>query len=56
MGNGSAERKTYSRENCLQKLSEEPKNYKCPKTKKGTISISRHISKITDGIHTKSDR
>ena len=28
----------------------------CPKTRKGTISISRHISKRTDRIHTKSNR
>ena len=37
-----------------------PKSYrknptnKCPKTKKGTISINRHISKGTDKIHSKS--
>ena len=42
--------------NCLQKLSEEPNKHKCPKTRKGTISISRHISKRTEGIHAKSDR
>ena len=29
---------------------------KCPKTRKGTISISRNISKRTGRIHTKSDR
>ena len=28
------ERKTCTRENCLQKLSEEPNKHKCPKTKK----------------------
>ena len=44
------------RENCLQKLLEEPNKHKCHKTKKGTISINRHISKRTDRIQTKSDR
>ena len=33
-----------------------PNKHKCPKTKNGTISISRHIYKGTDRIHTKSDR
>ena len=33
-----------------------PTNTNTRKIKKGTISISRHISKRTDGIHTKSDR
>ena len=48
--------KTCTREKSLQKLSEEPKKHKCPKTRKGTISISRNISKRTDRIHTQSDR
>ena len=56
MRNVRGERKTYTRENSLQNLSEEPNKHKCLKTKKGTISISRHISKGTDRIHTKSDR
>ena len=34
----------------------EPNKHKCPKTRKGTISISRNISKRTGRIHTKSDR
>ena len=33
-----------------------PTNTKCPKTKNGTISISRLIYKGTDRIHSKSDR
>ena len=33
-----------------------PTNTNALKLKKGTISISRHISKRTDRIHTKSDR
>ena len=33
-----------------------PNKHKCPKTRKGTISISRNISKRTGRIHTKSDR
>ena len=56
MGNVRGERKTYTRENSLQKLSEEPNKHKCPKTKKVTISLSRHVSKGTDRIHIKSDR
>ena len=48
--------KTCTRENCLQKLSEEPNKHKCPKTRKNTISISRNISKRSGRIHTKSDR
>ena len=44
-------------ENCLQKLSEEPNNYKCPKTKNRTISISRHISKkLTEYIQNPIDK
>ena len=56
MGNFSGERKTYTSENCLQKLSKKPNKHKCLKTKNGTISISRHIYKGTDRIHSKSDR
>ena len=33
-----------------------PNKHKCLKTKNGTISISRHIYKGTDRIHSKSDR
>ena len=33
-----------------------PTNSNAQKSRKGTISINRHISKRTDGIHTKSDR
>ena len=44
------------RENSLQKLSKKPNKHKCPKTKNGTISISRHIYKGTNRIHSKSDR
>ena len=42
--------------NSLQKLSKKPNKHKCLKTENGTISISRHIYKGTDRIHTKSDR
>ena len=52
----AGERKTCTCENSLQKLSKEPNKHKCPKTKNGTISISRHTYKGTDRIHTKSDR
>ena len=53
MGNLSGERKTYTSENSLQKLSKKPNKHKCLKTKNGTISISRHIYKGTDRIHSK---
>ena len=33
-----------------------PNKHKCLKTKNSTISISRHIYKGTDRIHSKSDR
>ena len=33
-----------------------PNKHKCLKPKNGTISISRHIYKGTDRIHSKSDR
>ena len=33
-----------------------PNKHKCLKTKNGTISISRHIYKGTDRIHSKSDK
>ena len=56
MGNVSSERKTGSSENSLPKLLKKPNKHKCPKTKNGTISISRHIYKGTDRIHSKSDR
>ena len=56
MGNFSGERKTCTSENSLQKLSKKPNKHKCLKTKNGTISISRHIYKGTDRIHSKSDR
>ena len=52
----SGERKTCTSENSLQKLSKKPNKHKCLKTKNGTISISRHIYKGTDRIHSKSDR
>ena len=39
-----------------KKLSKKPNKHKCLKTKNGTISISRHIYKGTDRIHSKSDR
>ena len=42
--------------NSLQKLSNKPNKHKCLKTKNGTISISWHIYKGTDRIHSKSDR
>ena len=45
MGNFSRERKTCTSENSLQKLSKKTNEHKCPKTKNGTISISRHIYK-----------
>ena len=48
--------KTCTSENSLQKLSKKPNKHKCLKTKNGTISISRHIYKGTDRIHSKSDR
>ena len=38
------------------KLSEKPNKHKCPKTRKGSISINRNIYKRTDRIHTKSVR
>ena len=47
----NGERKTCTRENSLQKLSKEPNKHKCPKTKNGTISISRHIYKGTDNTY-----
>ena len=56
MRNFSGERKTCTSENSLQKLSKKPNKHNCPKTKNGTISISRHIYKGTDRIHSKSDR
>ena len=56
MGNFSGERKTCTSENSLQKLSKKPNKHKCLKTKNGAISISRHIYKATEGIHSKSDR
>ena len=39
-----------------KKLSKKANKHKCLKTKNGTISISRHIYKGTDRIHSKSDR
>ena len=56
MGNVIGERKTGTNENSLQKLSKKPNKHKFPKTKNGTISISRHIYKGTDRIHSKLDR
>ena len=56
MGYVSGERKTCTIENSLQKLSKKPNKHKCPKTKNGTISISRHKYKNIDRIHSKSDR
>ena len=56
MGNVSGERKTCTSKNSLQKLWKKPNKHKCPKTKNGTISISRHKYKGTDRKHSKSDR
>ena len=58
MGNVSGERKTRTRENSLQKLSKEPNKHKCPKTKNGSISISRHIyiKEQTEYIQKQIDR
>ena len=56
MGHVSGERKTCTGENTLQKQSKKPNKHKCPKTKNGTISISRHIYKGKDRIHSKLDR
>ena len=56
MGNFSGERKTCTSENSLQKLSKKTNKHECLKTKNGIISISRHIYKGTDRIHSKSDR
>ena len=39
-----------------KKLSKKANKHKCLKTKNGTISISSHIYKGTDRIHSKSDR
>ena len=44
------------RENSLPKLSKKNNKRKCSKNKNGTISISMHIYKGTDRIHSKSDR
>ena len=52
MGNFSSARKTCTSENSLQKLSKKPNKHKCLKIKNGTISISRHIYKGTDRIHS----
>ena len=54
MGNFGGERKTCTSENSLQKLSKKSNKHKCPKTKNGTISISRYIYKGTDRRHSKS--
>ena len=56
MGKVRGERKTCTRENSLQKLSEDPNKHKCPKTKKGTISFSWHISKGTDRIQNQINK
>ena len=58
MGNVSDERKMSTRENSLQKLSKEPNEHKCPKTKNGTISISRHIyiKEQTEFIQNQIDK
>ena len=48
--------KCCTSENSLQKLWKKPNKHKCLKTKNSTISISRHIYKGTDRIHSKSDR
>ena len=40
----------------MKKIEKQPNKHKCLKTKNGTISISRHIYKGTDRIHSKSDR
>ena len=57
MGNVSVERKTCTSENSLQKLSKKPNKHKCPKTKNGTISISRYIYKEqTEYIQNQIDK
>ena len=56
MGNFSGERKTCTSENSLQKPSKKKNKHKYLKTKNGTISISKHIYKGTERIHSKSDR
>ena len=58
MGNFSGERKTCTSENSLQKLSKKPNKHKCLKTKKGTISISRHIyiKEQTEYIQNQIDK
>ena len=48
--------KTCSRENSLQMHEEDPNEHKWPETKNRTKWISKHISKRTDRIHTKSNR
>ena len=58
MGNISGERKTYTSENSLQKLSKKPNKHKCLKTKNDTISISRHIyiKEQTEYIQNQIDK
>ena len=58
MGNVSGERKTGTSENSLQKLSKKPNKHKCPKTKNGPISISRHIyiKEQTEYIQNQIDK
>ena len=70
MGNVSGERKTCTRENSLQKLSEEPNKHICPKTKNGTTQyqlagiyikeqteyIQNQIDKIRDSVEDRQSR
>ena len=58
MGNVSGERKSCTRENRLQNLSKEPNKHKCPKTKTGTMSVSRYIyiKEQTEYIQNQIDK
>ena len=68
MGNFSGERKTYTRENKLQKLSKKPNKHKCLKTKKAqyqlagiyikeqTEYIQNQIDKIRDSVEDRQSR
>ena len=68
MGNLSSKRKTCTRENCLQKLSEEPNKHKCPKTRKAqyrlagiylkeqTEYIQNQIDKIRDSVEDRQSK
>ena len=68
MGNVSGLRKTCTRENWIQKLSEEPKKHKCPKLEKAqyqltgiylkeqTEYIQNQIDKIRDSVEDRQSR